>query len=265
MDFQQLLAKMVELDRPVAEAAKVDECGGPMDMPPPMTPNMPTTPPPSHPSMSINLNAQGLDNIESIMKLMTKVNPDMISQKEPLTAIPHTADTEIEPATMPGMPLGPKSSSIGDLGDLDKGPLKMLPDLDADNDDMPGGEKDIDKDNMPPGDLDDDGEKEDEAVEPEGEDDDIMTHLNKELKPYDDQVAKDKEKDEAYANEPDEEIKSADYMNNQLAGGMNRPKGTFPKVAGGDNPMQRQNESGDLRAQIRAELLQRLAEAKGAK
>jgi hypothetical protein len=54
-------------------------------------------------------------------------------------------------------------------------------------------------------------------------------------------------------------------MNNQLAGGMNRPKATFPKVAGGDNPMQRVKEGGDLRAQIRAELLQRLAEAKGAK
>ena len=55
-------------------------------------------------------------------------------------------------------------------------------------------------------------------------------------------------------------------MNNQLAGGMNRHKGTFPKVADGDNPMQKkQFEGTDLRAQIRAELLQRLAEAKGAK
>jgi hypothetical protein len=246
MDFQQLLAKMVELDQPVAEAAKVEECGGPMDMPPPMTANVPTQSPPSHPSLSINLNAQGMDNIESIMKLMTKVNPDMISQKEPLTAIPHAA--EIEPATMPGMPLAPKSPGIGNLGDLDKGPLKMLPDLDADNDDMPGGEMDsLDGDDVTKaqGDLDNDGDHDMDDHEMEKD--------------------SDEEKEEAYANEPDEEFKSIDYMNNQLAGGMNRPKGTFPKVAGGDNPMQRQNESNDLRAQIRAELLQRLAEAKGAK
>lgn len=246
MDFQQLLAKMVELDQPVAEAAKVEECGGPMDMPSPMTPNMPTQSPPAHPSLSINLNAQGMDDIESIMKLMTKVNPDMINQKEPLTAIPHAAD--IEPATLPGMPLAPKS--IGDLGDLDKGPLKMLPDLDSDNDDMPGGENDsLDGDDditTAQGDLDNDGDHDMDDHEMEKDDA--------------------KEKDEAYANEPDEEYKSADYMNNKLAGGMNRPKATFPKVAGGDNPMQRQqNESGDLRSQIRAELLQRLAEAKGAK
>jgi hypothetical protein len=75
----------------------------------------------------------------------------------------------------------------------------------------------------------------------------------------------DEKKKEAWANEPDESEKSIDYMNNQLAGGMNRPKATFPKVADGDNPMQRVKEDGDLRAQIRAELLQRLAEAKGAK
>ena len=75
-----------------------------------------------------------------------------------------------------------------------------------------------------------------------------------------------KDKDEAYMNEPDEDEKSIDYMNNKLAGGMNRPKDTFPKVADADNPMQKKKfESGDLRAQIRAELLQRLAEAKGAK
>jgi hypothetical protein len=55
-------------------------------------------------------------------------------------------------------------------------------------------------------------------------------------------------------------------MNNKLAGGMNRPKDTFPKVSDGDNPMKKNRfESGDLRSQIRAELLQRLSEAKGAK
>ena len=45
---------------------------------------------------------------------------------------------------------------------------------------------------------------------------------------------------------------------------LNKPKATFPKVAGGDNPMQK-TESTDLRSQIRAELLKRLNEAKGVK
>jgi hypothetical protein len=51
-------------------------------------------------------------------------------------------------------------------------------------------------------------------------------------------------------------------MTNKLAGGMNRPKGTYPKVAGADNPMQKAQESTDLVSQIRAELQARLAEAK---
>ena len=71
------------------------------------------------------------------------------------------------------------------------------------------------------------------------------------------------EKKEEYANEPDEEYADIDAA---IPDGndLNKPKGTHPKVAGGDNPMQRM-ESTDLRAQIRAELLQRLAEAKGEK
>lgn len=267
MDFNQLMQKMRDLDQPVGEAT-VQECG--MDTP--MMSNMPSMsamgntqqPPPAHPSMSLNLNAQGLDNIESLMKLMTRVNPDMINQKEPLTAIPHAAQIDGDDGMGMLTPPGPSISGIGDLGDLDKGPLKMLPDLDGDNDDMPGGEKDadsgpaidIDMDggddvSKAQGDLDNDGDHDmddHEMEKPEGDDD------SKE------------EKEEGYENEPDEEYKSVDYMNNQLAGGMNGPKGTYPKVAGGDNPMQRQrNESGDLRAQIRAELLQRLSEAKGAK
>jgi hypothetical protein len=67
-------------------------------------------------------------------------------------------------------------------------------------------------------------------------------------------------KKEAYTNEPDEKYSDVDAV---IPDGndLNKPKKTFPKVAGGDNPMQRM-ESGDLRAQIRAELMQRLEEAK---
>lgn len=265
MDFNKLMQTMRELDQPVGEA-KVQECG--MDSPmmggmPPVAPQMGsmTQPPPAHPSMSLNLNAQGLDNIESLMKLMTRVNPDMINQKAPLNAMPHAAEIDSDDDGM-GMltPPGPSISGIGDLGDLDKGPLKMLPDLDSDNDDMPGGEMDIDIDmgDEGPGDTDDEGPN-DGAEGPDHE-----AGETPEFEKGEEEEEGEEEKEEAYANEPDEEYKSVDYMNNQLAGGMNRPKKTFPKVAGGDNPMQR-NESGDLRAQIRAELLQRLSEAKGAK
>jgi hypothetical protein len=50
-------------------------------------------------------------------------------------------------------------------------------------------------------------------------------------------------------------------MVNKLAGGMNGQKGTYPKVAGGDNPMQRV-EGVDLKTSIKNELRNRLAEAK---
>ena len=81
----------------------------------------------------------------------------------------------------------------------------------------------------------------------------------------DDHDAEKKDKEEAYANEPDEDHRDIDYMQNKLSGGMNRPKGTHPKVADGDNPMKKVKEGDDLRAQIKAELAQRLAEAKGEK
>ncbi len=72
MDFKAILEKMAEL-----EASKVaEECGMPMNAP------TPSTPPSAPPSMSINLNAQGLDNIESLMKLITKVNPDSMGGKD---------------------------------------------------------------------------------------------------------------------------------------------------------------------------------------
>lgn len=71
------------------------------------------------------------------------------------------------------------------------------------------------------------------------------------------------EQEEAYANEPDEEIEDIDYLVNKLAGGMNRPKGTHTKVASADNPLQKiAPAESDLKTQIRAELMQRLQEAK---
>jgi hypothetical protein len=208
-----------------------------------MTPPMADqTPPPAHPSMSVNLNAQGMDNIESLMKLMTKVNPDMINQ--PQGGMP----------PMPSLtPPGPSISSIGDLGNLDVGPLKMLPDMDSDNDNMPGGEKD----HMEP-----DG---DEGPEIKGldQDDDGDHDMD------DHGMEKKKDKEEAFGNslggsEPE-------YMDIDAAipngNDIHKQKKSFSgKPYRGDNPMAAgAYESVDLRAQIRAELQQRLAEAKGAK
>ena len=268
MDFNQLMAKMRELDQPAqaqVQSQTVEACGDSMmgQTGPGMNNQMP--PPPAHPSMSVNLNAQGMDNIESLMKLMTKVNPDMINQPVPPMAAP------MEPMAMLTPP-GPSISKIGDLGNLDAGPLKMLPDLDKDEPhsepdaDNMGGPSDMDADNMPPmGDLDrDDGDDVTKAMgDIDGDGDhDMDDHEAEKEEPNDDE---EDEKKEAYGNSviggSDEEYKDVDYMVNKLAGGMNRQKGTYPKVAGGDNPMQKV-ESVDLKTSIKNELRNRLAEAK---
>jgi hypothetical protein len=233
MDFQQLLSKMVELDRPATEAV-VPECGHPMGMTPPMADQ---TPPPAHPSMSVNLNAQGMDNIESLMKLMTKVNPDMINQ--PQGGMP----------PMPSLtPPGPSISSIGDLGNLDAGPLKMLPDMDSDNDNMPGGEKD----HMEP---DGDEGPEIKGLDQDGDGDHDM----------DDHDMEKKDKEEAFANSLDDSEPETMDIDAAIPNGddLHKQKSMHRAAAGGDNAMRA--EGTDLRAQIRAELQQRLAEAKGAK
>jgi len=72
MDFRELYQKIREIDTKTDEA-----CGDPMPAP---AMEQPDSPPPS---MSVNLNAQGMDNIESMMKLFTKVNPDMMPSDEP--------------------------------------------------------------------------------------------------------------------------------------------------------------------------------------
>jgi hypothetical protein len=250
MDFNKLMSRMRELDQPALEA-----CGDPMGMPP-----APSTPPPTPPSMSVNLNAQGMDNIESLLKLMTKVNPDMINQPSPMPTpmpTPMPAITSIKPELPPLKMLPdfdkeePPEMKFGGPSDIDAPDMDMDgPDMDSDKDDdkgpQPGGlGSSLDRDGDGDHDMDDHDMEKDSADSDDEEDDE--------------------KKKEAWANEPDERVRSVDYMNNQLAGGMNKPKDTFPKVADGDNPMQRVKEGSDLRAQIRAELLQRLAEAKGAK
>jgi hypothetical protein len=261
MDFNSLMAKMRELDQPTPTApvveAPVEECGEPMmgNMPPSMA-DKPHTPPPS---MSVNINAQGLDDISELMKLLTKVNPDMINQ-------PSAPEISVMPSITPP---GPSISGIGDLGDLDKGPLKMLPDLDKDEPMDPSLDRDGDGDH----DMDDhDMEKKagpdamnksmDPRLDRDGDGDHDMDDHDMEKKD---------EKEEGFQDattQPDEQYKDVDYMVNKLAGGMNKPKQSFSgKPYRGDNPMAAgAYESKDaLRNSIRAELQQRLAEAKGAK
>ena len=243
MDFQQLLAKMQEIDTVKTEAPveqSTEECGMPME------PNMPSPEPKDKASMSININAQG-DAIDDVLRLMTKVNPDMINQPEK-TAMPSLS------IMAPGMD-GPMDGPEGPP--MPKPINKLIPDFDGDNDDMPGGEKDSmdlpkdhDKDHIMIKSLDKDGDS----------DHDMDDH---DMEKDDEEDKKDKE--EAYANEPDEDERDIEYMTKKNSGGMNRMKGTHPKVAGSDNPMQRVKEGEELRASIKEQLLQALEEHKGAK
>ncbi len=234
MNFQELLSRLNQIETQPTVEVQAQECG---DMPTPMNAPMnapmsqPDTPPPS---MSINLNAQGLDNIEELMKLIKAVNPDMDKPEMPPIGM-----------TPPGMP------SMGSVPSLP--PLKMLPDLDNEPaDDMPGPDimnKPDDGDdgvNKAHGDIDNDG------------DHDMDDH----------DMEKDKEdepKKDEWANSPngveaDPEVKDVDSVI-MKGNDLHKSKGTYPKVAGADNPRQPM-ESGDLRSQIRSQLLKALAESK---
>lgn len=227
MDYNKLLQRLAELDQPVTE------CG---DMMPSTAPSAPPTTPPS---MSVNLNAQGLDNIESLLKLMTKVNPDMAKPAAPMSMVadPH-------PASMLSMPVDMDGEEDGEL-DGDKSEFAPLAAVGAGLGRAAAGAMGAGGIGQTAGAL--AGRMAGSAAS--------------------DMMSQESDKETDYANEPDEEVKDVDYIINKVSGGMNKPHGTYPKVAGGDNPMQKikSMEGADLRASIRAELLQRLAEAKGAK
>ena len=253
MNFQELLAKMQAIDtaQDAPVESKTEECGMPM------SPSMPSPEPKDKASMSININAQG-DAIDDVMALIAKMKGD----------------------DKPGMADMPTMSIIPPMGGMDapEGPPmpkpinKLLPDFDGDNDDMPGGEKDMISikamgDEGEDNDYDDDGK-----LDRHEKDHDDEEKLHKSVDrdddgdhDMDDHDMEKKEKDEAYANEPDEDERDIEYMTKKNSGGMNRMKGTHPKVAGSDNPMQRVKEGEELRASIKEQLLQALEEHKGAK
>jgi hypothetical protein len=194
MNFNELYKKIYDLDKPV-----IAECG---DMGQWTEGNQM---PPAHPSMSVNLNAQGMDSIESLLRLMTKVNPDMISQKGP-------------DATLTSMP------SIASIISTDDKP-EMLPavtdepgrDIDGVN---IGGDDEVSK---AQGDLDNDGDHDmdDHELETDHEDDDM-------------------EKEGAYdaSTTPDPQYQDSDFMLNKLSGGLGKQQ-TMHKHSykQGDNPM----------------------------
>jgi hypothetical protein len=134
------------------------------------------------------------------------------------------------------------------IGDIEDRPEPENDGKDIDGVDIAGGDHaEPDMDNMGgPSDHDADNEEEPEGDDDSGQDDD-------------------EEKEEAFGNAPTgapgPEVKDTDYMTNQLAGGMNKPKQQFKhSYRQGDNPMAMPES--DLRAMIKAELAQRLAEAK---
>lgn len=194
MNFTDLYKKIAELDKPVI----AEGCG---DMNQSM--NSPAQMPPSHPSMSVNLNAQGMDSIESLLRLMTKVNPDMISQKgpamPPLTGEPSIASivaTDAKPKMLPAMTDAPDNNGR-DIDGADMGAS-----LDRDGD----GDHDMD----------------DHAMEPDNDD------------------KEPKENEGAYdaSTTPDPEYQDTDFMINKLSGGLGKQQ-TMHKHSykQGDNPM----------------------------
>lgn len=239
MDFQQLLAKMNELDQPAAadkavveEPVATDECG---DMPPsPMGMSMPKDQDAPPPSMSINLNAQGLDNIEELMNLIKAVNKDMGSPM---------------PSMSPGIEIEPMDNPMGmKLGNLDSGPLKMLPDLDkGDN------EPNIDIMNKP--DDSDDGVSKDQGDLDNDGDHDMDDH----------DMEKKQDKEEAFGNSLGDSEPDVGSVSDAIPDGndLNKPKQQFRAANPGDNPMAMEGE--ELRSWIKSELQKKLAEAKGAK
>jgi hypothetical protein len=233
MDYHKLIQRLAEINQPI------QECG---DMMSPMTSASPDVNK-STSSMSLSLNAQGVEDIKELMKLVAKVNPDMPTPT-PMSGIspgmsqpsfdvsigsgskPDTTN-EIAPLAAVGAGIGRAAMGAAGAGTVGKSLGSIA-----------GRSVGSAASNLISTDDDTDDYEDDPELE-----------------------------SSEYENEPDEDYKDIDYITNKVAGGLSKPQRSYPKVAGGDNPMQKisQMEGAELRAAIRSELLQRLAEAKGAK
>lgn len=257
MNFQDLYKKIASLDKPVSEAT-IEECGEPM------MPGMPSVPH-QPPSMSINVNAQGMDDISELMKLLAKINPESASPLAAGPVIGSEPQIEIEPMDKPaglqGVPSNapPMSDILKSLSDIDGKDEPENDGKDIDGVDLAGGDhEEPDMDNMGgPSDHDADNKDkpEDEAANPD-DDEDGRHELPMPNGDYDDE-----EKEEAYGNAPTgapgPQVKDTEFMTQQLSGGMNKPKQQFKhSYKAGDNPMAMPES--DLRAIIKAELNEKL-------
>lgn len=243
MDFHRLVATLNEIgSRPVDQKTSnskfVTESPGGGAGP------AQTTAPQTGPTMNLTLNARTMDDIESMMRLIQKVNPDV--PQTPLTGAPLTAEPSIADVDA--------DFEIDGL-DADDSPMMGMTDLDIIDTDGDDGDND-DIDITDPDEDDFAGMSDREADDALFPDDEIDNELN-------DIEAKEDGGFQSATTEPNEKYKSIDYMNNRLAGGMNGPKKTFPKVAGGDNPMQRITATDEaFKESIRNDLRRRLEEAK---
>lgn len=256
MDFHRLVAKLNEIgSRPSnqqnSNSTFVTESPGGSPGPA-QTATPQTATPQTGPTMNLTLNARTMTDIESMMRLIQKVNPDVpqTTSATPLTAEPSIAkvgaDFEIDG-------LDATDSHSMDMDALSN--IRNIDDMDLDDLDI-NDIDDVDLANM--NSIDDELYADDED-----DTDDSYDYANA----VDDEL-NDIETDEdggfrSATTKPNEKYKSIDYMTNRLAGGMNGPKKTFPKVAGGDNPMQRMEESDEaFKESIRNDLRRRLEEAK---
>ena len=235
LDFNKLFGRIRDIDqgkKPVTEST-VAECGM---MPPPMN-NIPSAPPVS---MNVSLNAQGIDQIKSLLDLMHKAESPLAAGPIGSPAMPQAPmPTMASPApmNMPAISLdepGFGGEPEGGMDPLDalvkKAGIAMAPK--APGDVGPGASAGGDdagvKSPM--------GSKE---PAPKGE----MIKVADEVRDMADTLA---DENEGYANEPDEkysDVSAVTATGNDLAS-----KGKeAPKVNGGGNPMESIRQQLDAR------------------
>lgn len=85
MNFQELMQKMVDLDRPVSEETAVEGCGM---MPPPMSgmPSMEDKPQPDTVTMNVSMNGNGAGGIADLMAILRNIE-DKDDQEDSIIAI----------------------------------------------------------------------------------------------------------------------------------------------------------------------------------
>jgi hypothetical protein len=159
--------------------------------------------------MSVNLNAQGMDSIESLLKLMTKVNPDMIN--------PSLAPAAPDSAAMLKLPIDMDGE---DDGDLDNDKSEVAPIIGAVGAGLGraalAGASAVGRGAVSS--LAKTAAQSVGAMSPAQSAPDDSSEPSQDLGlPQED-----------YANEPEEEVKDVDYILNNGSGGMNNPQGTYP-------------------------------------